>query len=90
MAVIEDPRLNSSKSHSSPVATSPAWRNPLLRVDFRVFRQLGIPLWDRGQLYRLGRINQPRPIFSPEGNLVGGPHELDETPTPYLVYSWFT
>ncbi|KAF3397754.1 hypothetical protein F1880_005642 [Penicillium rolfsii] len=65
-------------------------RNPLLKVDLRVFRRLGIPLWDRWRLYKSGLIDQPRAVRSPDGDLVGGPQEQLEGPTPYIVYTWYS
>ncbi|CAG8195634.1 unnamed protein product [Penicillium salamii] len=40
-------------------------RHPLWKLDFKAFRRLGIPLWDKWRLYQMGIMPQPRGVFFP-------------------------
>ncbi|KAJ5467309.1 hypothetical protein N7475_005061 [Penicillium sp. IBT 31633x] len=59
--------------------------NPLLKLDFKAFRRVGIPLWDKWRMYQMGLMDQSRDVLSPEGNVVGG--ELDRIERPRLAES---
>ncbi|KAJ6030216.1 hypothetical protein N7460_010482 [Penicillium canescens] len=63
----------------------------LWKVDFRAFRRLGIPLWDRWRLYQMRLQHQSQSVLSPEGNLVGG-GESDriERPKWVIIYTWYS
>lgn len=53
-----------------------ASQNPLLRVGFESFVALEYPSRTDGDCnYRSGLMSQPRAVRSPEGKMVGGPHE---------------
>jgi hypothetical protein len=62
--------------------------HPLWKVDFKAFRRLGIPLWDRWRLYQMRLMHQPRSLLSPRGNLVGGVSEQNKWYRYTEVYIW--
>jgi hypothetical protein len=60
----------------------------LWQLDFRMFRRLGLPLWDKWRLYQMGLIPQSRQVLSPQGTLVGG---QAETRSRWIdAYIWFS
>ncbi|CEO58406.1 hypothetical protein PMG11_03135 [Penicillium brasilianum] len=62
----------------------------LWKVDFKAFRQLGIPLWDMWRLYQMRLMHQSRSVLSPRGDLVGGWSDITEWPRPIEAYVWFS
>lgn len=64
--------------------------NALWRVDFKAFRRLGIPLWDKWRLYQMRLMPQSRSVLSPRGDLVGGGSEDPEWSLWITAYVWFS
>lgn len=62
--------------------------NPLWELDFRAFRRVGIPLWDRWRLYQMRLMKISRSVLSPEGNLVGGEADCIEWSRWGVIYTW--
>ena len=62
----------------------------LWTANFKAFRRLGIPLWDRWRLYQMKLVGQSRSVLSPRGNLVGGGSERTEWSHGIVAYVWFS
>ncbi|KAJ5523186.1 hypothetical protein N7513_012730 [Penicillium frequentans] len=64
--------------------------NALWKVDFKAYRRLGIPLWDKWRLYQMRLMHQSRSVLSPRGDMVGGESEQDEWSDCIEAYVWFS
>ncbi|KAF3386806.1 hypothetical protein F1880_001698 [Penicillium rolfsii] len=62
----------------------------LWKVDFKAFRRLGIPLWDKWRCYQMRLMPQSCSVLSPQGNMVGGESERMKWPHYIRAYVWFS
>ncbi|KAJ5494577.1 hypothetical protein N7463_010664, partial [Penicillium fimorum] len=74
-------------SHSILCRTHRSTKNPLLHVDFRAYRRIGIPIWDDVRLHQIGLVRAPRNLLSLEG---AGPQGLNEVSPICTYYTWWS